>query len=98
MALTANGTPLTTEKFQLAEKEPVDRSVKAYIVTVKSKPGKLLMQKCVQLGVPAGPLLGDLKAGRGNHFIFNRIIIFQITMCDSQPLFHKNPTVDLFQL
>jgi hypothetical protein len=64
VARTANGTPLTTEKFQVAPKEPIDEAVAAYIITVKSKPGKLLMEKCVKLGVPAGPLLGELKAGR----------------------------------
>jgi len=64
VALTANGTPLTTEKFKLSEKEPVDSSATAYVVTVKSKPGKLLMDKCIKLGVPAGPLLGELKSGR----------------------------------
>ena len=64
VALTAKGTLLTTEKFRLPEKEPVDLSATAYIVTVKSKPGKLLMEKCIKLGVPSGPLLGELKSGR----------------------------------
>lgn len=29
VALTAKGTPMTTEKFQLTEKEPIDKSVTA---------------------------------------------------------------------
>ena len=55
---------MTTEMFKFDVKEPVDQSVTAYIITVKSKPGRLLMKKCLEMGVPAGPLLGELKAGR----------------------------------
>ncbi len=64
VALTSKGIALNSEKFPNEVKEPVDQSVTAYIVTVKSKPGRLLMGKCVEMGVPAGPLLGELKAGR----------------------------------
>ncbi|KAG8174497.1 hypothetical protein JTE90_000196, partial [Oedothorax gibbosus] len=29
-----------------------------------SKPGRMLLEKCVEFGVPVGPLLGDLKNGK----------------------------------
>ena len=44
--------------------EPYDQTVSAYIVTCKPKKGQLDVQKCIELGVPPGPLLGELKNGR----------------------------------
>lgn len=35
----------------------------AYICKLQPRPGALLLDKCVQHGVPPGPLLGKLKAG-----------------------------------
>jgi len=35
-----------------------------YVFTENDKPGKLDMEKCKQLGVPKGPLLGQLKNGK----------------------------------
>lgn len=35
----------------------------AYICQLQPRPGALNLDKCVRLGVPAGPLLGKLKAG-----------------------------------
>ena len=44
--------------------DPYDATVTAYVVTCKPKPGKLLVQKCKQLGVQPGPAMGKLKAGK----------------------------------
>lgn len=40
-----------------------EHTVMAYICKLKSKPGPLNLQKCVEAGVPPGPLLGQLKNG-----------------------------------
>jgi ribonuclease Z len=36
----------------------------AYICKLHPKQGTLLFEKCVELGVPPGPLLGKLKSGK----------------------------------
>ncbi|GIY02888.1 ribonuclease Z, mitochondrial [Caerostris extrusa] len=36
----------------------------AYACKFKNKQGQLLMEKCVEFGVPVGPLLGNLKDGK----------------------------------
>ncbi|XP_064478963.1 ribonuclease Z, mitochondrial-like isoform X2 [Ornithodoros turicata] len=38
--------------------------VVAYICKLHSKPGQLQLDRCVQMGVPPGPLLGELKNGK----------------------------------
>lgn len=43
-----------------APKEPVALS---YICRLKPRPGSLCLERCVERGVPPGPLLGKLKAG-----------------------------------
>lgn len=35
----------------------------AYVCKINAKPGTLLLEKCVDKGVPPGPLFGKLKAG-----------------------------------
>ncbi|CAN7992883.1 unnamed protein product [Ixodes hexagonus] len=47
-----------------SESEEYGASVVAYICKPHSKPGQLHLEKCVNLGVPPGPLLGELKNGR----------------------------------
>lgn len=44
--------------------EQYAESVTAYICKLKPKPGVLCLEKCVERGVPPGPLLGQLKNGR----------------------------------
>jgi len=43
-----------------APREPVALS---YICQLKPRPGSLCLERCVDRGVPPGPLLGKLKAG-----------------------------------
>jgi ribonuclease Z len=43
-----------------APKEPVALS---YICRLKARAGSLCLERCVEKGVPPGPLLGKLKAG-----------------------------------
>lgn len=43
--------------------EEYAESVTAYICKLKPKPGVLCLEKCVERGVPPGPLLGQLKNG-----------------------------------
>lgn len=47
-----------------SQDDPDSTSVVAYICKPHSRPGQLNLQKCVNFGVPPGPLLGELKAGR----------------------------------
>lgn len=35
----------------------------AYICRLQPRPGTLILEKCVEYGVPPGPLLGKLKSG-----------------------------------
>lgn len=35
----------------------------AYICKLQPRPGALILEKCVDFGVPPGPLLGKLKSG-----------------------------------
>lgn len=51
-------------KRRRSEHEEDVASVVAYICKPHSKPGQLHLEKCVNLGVPPGPLLGELKSGR----------------------------------
>lgn len=44
--------------------EEYSESVTAYICKLKPKPGVLCLEKCVERGVPPGPLLGQLKSGK----------------------------------
>ena len=38
--------------------------VLCYVCRPKEKPGALMIEKCMEFGVPAGPLLGKLKGGQ----------------------------------
>lgn len=40
-----------------------DFSVMCFLCECKSRPGALSLEKCLELGVPKGPLLGKLKNG-----------------------------------
>lgn len=50
------------EKGEIPYETPV-RCAMCFICRPKAKEGTLLIDKCVEKGVPAGPLLGRLKAG-----------------------------------
>lgn len=43
--------------------DKIDYPVMSYICQCKPRPGALSMEKCLELGVPKGPLLGKLKNG-----------------------------------
>jgi len=62
--LTSKGTPIMPDAVKNEAKDSIEQSVTAYVISVKPKPGRLLVQKCVEMGVPTGPLLGELKLGR----------------------------------
>lgn len=49
--------PLSRDNFES------DKSVMAFICRCKARPGALSLEKCLELGVPKGPLLGKLKNG-----------------------------------
>ncbi|XP_045476586.1 ribonuclease Z, mitochondrial isoform X2 [Harmonia axyridis] len=54
----------TSDKYKnLGDETREKGSVMCYICRLQEKPGALSLEKCVQLGVPPGPLLGKLKAG-----------------------------------
>jgi len=44
--------------------KPYDETVTAYVITFKPLKGKLDSAKCRALGVPVGPVMGELKDGR----------------------------------
>ena len=45
-----------------------------YLCRLKSRAGELLIQKCIELKIPAGPLLGKLKSGEEITLADNRVI------------------------
>ena len=42
----------------------INAKVFAYVVTINSKPGKINMAKCLELGLKPGPLIGMLQQGK----------------------------------
>jgi hypothetical protein len=42
---------------------PKESVALSYICQLKPRPGSLCLERCVERGVPPGPLLGKLKAG-----------------------------------
>uniref|UniRef100_A0A1B0GNA5 ribonuclease Z n=1 Tax=Phlebotomus papatasi TaxID=29031 RepID=A0A1B0GNA5_PHLPP len=48
---------------QRIRQKPIEKYVVAYICKLKPRPGVLCLEKCVDRGVPPGPLLGQLKNG-----------------------------------
>ena len=60
-----DGKPIFKEKAEHSiTHSPIDQGVVCYLITVNGKPGALDPAKCQRLGIPPGPLYGQLKAGR----------------------------------
>ncbi|XP_037935740.1 ribonuclease Z, mitochondrial [Teleopsis dalmanni] len=56
--------PLYRSNSEVMINTPNDNVVIAYICKLKPRPGALNLEKCVEYGVPPGPLLGLLKNGQ----------------------------------
>lgn len=52
------------DKNKRVKLDYVDRDCLSYVCKLVPRSGKLDFQKCVEKGVPAGPLLGELKNGK----------------------------------
>ncbi|XP_043289632.1 ribonuclease Z, mitochondrial isoform X2 [Venturia canescens] len=57
-----NGTKFA--KVETIVKGERIKGTMAYVCKLHAKPGMLCLEKCVEKGVPPGPLLGNLKAGQ----------------------------------
>lgn len=55
--------PMKRKRF-VTKSRNEEHYVMAYLCKLKERPGHLNLEKCVELGVPPGPLLGRLKSGR----------------------------------
>ncbi|KAL7736223.1 hypothetical protein ACLKA6_002902 [Drosophila palustris] len=55
---------LSVESVVLRSEEQPEKPVISYICKLKPRPGALNLVKCVEQGVPPGPLLGQLKNGQ----------------------------------
>lgn len=56
---------VATKRPKTAKKvEPIEQISMAYICRLHRRPGTLLLERCVEKGVPPGPLLGRLKSGQ----------------------------------
>ncbi|GAB0087583.1 Ribonuclease Z [Sergentomyia squamirostris] len=56
-----NASPDSPERRKI--QKPIEKYVVAYVCKLKPRPGVLNIEKCVDRGVPPGPLLGQLKNG-----------------------------------
>jgi ribonuclease Z len=65
-----------SKKLKTEEKQKFDSNESSfiYVCNLKTKPGELLINKCIELKVPPGPLLGKLKAGEDVTLPDNRLI------------------------
>ncbi len=65
-----------SKKLKTEEKQKFDSNELSfiYVCNLKTKPGELLINKCIELKVPPGPLLGKLKAGEDVILPDNRLI------------------------
>lgn len=57
------------------------KSVMAFVCRCKPRPGTLSLQKCLERGVPKGPLLGKLKNGE-NITLENGVIVNAADVCE----------------
>ncbi|TRY64011.1 hypothetical protein TCAL_00784 [Tigriopus californicus] len=61
----ANGCPINPDPSHAVQSSVFKTpQATAFLLNVKGKAGKLLVDRCMEQKVPPGPLLGELKAGR----------------------------------
>lgn len=73
LACNSRGEEISRPRDALQRKKPIDQAVMAYEIIIRGKQGQLDIQKCMELKIPTGPLLGMLKKGldvelEGNFF------------------------------
>ncbi|XP_054711118.1 ribonuclease Z, mitochondrial-like [Uloborus diversus] len=68
-----------------SSREKLPDMVMCYACKGHSKPGHLLIEKCVELGVPPGPLLGDLKNGKDITLSSGKIVHSKDVVSEEQP-------------
>lgn len=64
--VSGNRSPSTSvsQTSQLLLEDVKEKGISmAYICKLQPRPGTLILEKCVDFGVPPGPLLGKLKSG-----------------------------------
>ena len=61
--LSIKAIPIESKKIKKDEKTCSSETAMCYVCKTPSIPGKLMIQKCLNEGVPKGPLLGQLKKG-----------------------------------
>ncbi|XP_015782708.1 ribonuclease Z, mitochondrial [Tetranychus urticae] len=71
-----------------------------YVCRLHERPGKLLIQKCIELKVPPGPILGRLKAGEDVTLEDGRLVKAQDVIEPTQPgstfMIVECPTLEYF--
>ncbi|XP_035219063.1 zinc phosphodiesterase ELAC protein 2-like [Stegodyphus dumicola] len=77
------------KKLRLSRYKAYSDMTMAYVCKGHSKPGHLLIHKCVEEGVPPGPLLGELKNGKdvilpSGRTIYSKDVVSPEELC---PLF-----------
>lgn len=50
--------------YELSNQDREQNISMCYVCRLNSRPGALSLEKCVEAGVPPGPLLGQLKGGK----------------------------------
>jgi len=81
-----DGKPIFKEKAEhTIEHPPIEQGVMCYLITVNGKPGTLDPAKCQRLGVPPGPLYGQLKAGRSVYLENGTVVESKEVLSDPSP-------------
>ena len=81
-----DGKPIFKEKAEhTIERPPIEQGVMCYLITVNGKPGALDPVKCQRLGVPQGPLYGQLKAGKPVYLENGKVVESKEVLSDPSP-------------
>ena len=81
-----DGKPVFKDKAEeVIEHPPIVQDVMSYLITINGKPGALDPAKCQRLGVPPGPLYGQLKAGKTVYLEDGKVVEAKEVLSDPSP-------------
>ena len=72
-----------------------DSDVQAYLCHFSPRPGKLDVDKCVELGIKPGPVLGKLKSGQDVTLDDGRFVFVFVKLIHDTNTIYKEVYVDI---